>query len=262
LLAVAGVLSLVVVPSAGAALYGDYHDYARGTVGPSTGWNAAKADIPIYSGTIGADYQSGGHINETLWVSSSPALGLWVEVGYSRGWDPDANPNTPNGENILTAYWATKNIYSYYQHQVTSTTVSAGQTRTFMIKSLGSNNWGCYIDGAPAQDSGGDYTANDSWGNTMDHFSVGLESDCTTAHMGSSTDWIVPRSIQKSSTDGSTWSFGPADSSFQPPDGFLLLGHTGVTYHPFGEWGLNPPNHGGGGTPGQNLWNYENQNAP
>lgn len=177
----------------------------------------------------------------------------WVECGYTRGWDPDLE-GPQVGQDILTAYWAASGSYGYTEHKVTNTSVSAGQNRIFSIESRGGRDWSCYIDWTPARDASGDYTANEVWGNnSFDSFDMGLESNCTTGLLGTSTNWISIATIKKSSDGGTNWSFGP-------PLGDVGISNPSGPPYAFGHWGTSPG--GGSGAAGQVMWDYRNNNAP
>jgi hypothetical protein len=248
--------------AANAYIYPDStRTYAVGHVHSSSSWNAARATIGVKSGIIGSGDLGSvsfyGFIAEVLWImpeSRSGSVG-WCEIGYRRGF---------KGYDMLTPYWENNLNGQDYTHQVTQVPIAPGDAPEFKIVHYGTGTaWRFYINGNPAKDQFSDYTADTSFGSTFRWIDAGLEANATDTRLGSSSGWITITQIQKSSNAGSTWSFGPAAQlpGFNP-SGFDVIqfpDNHGASRTTFGGWRTGP---NGSGTPGQNLWNYRNQNAP
>jgi hypothetical protein len=241
----AAVLSIVMAPEAGAAEL-QPHAYSVGHIYYSqSSWNAAKATMEVHSGSIdSADVinipGSGGFAAQVLWAMNDSGSS-WVELGYTRGW----KPAYPSAYNILTAYWATRQLDgNYYEHRVTGVSVADEDVRTFKIlKAAGDNNWSLYIGTSPATDSSGDAMANGSIGNNFRAYDCGLEVSATSARLGTSADPTNDTYIMKSSDGGSSWSYGPS----------VGYDNTDPDVGGYGTWG-------GWDAPGQSLHNHRNSN--
>ncbi|HJW74326.1 MAG TPA: hypothetical protein VJ787_01470 [Thermoleophilia bacterium] len=242
LLALAVVLcALALAAPAQATIYSG-RIYAKGWVSYSGAvWIGARANIEVRNGAISdADAANGGYAAEALWIGPNMSGTYWVEVGYSRGW---------GGDNIVTFYWANRNTTSpyYHEHKVWNLNAAAyvGTSPEFKIVRVGSSDdWNVYIDGIYANDAGDDHTANTTF-TSIDHFDVGLESNCSSGRLGASTDYVNASTLQKKVPSGS-WSYGPAYSGFG--DGFQLVELNSSSPFAHGAWS----------TAGQRLWNWRN----
>jgi hypothetical protein len=87
-----------------------------------------------------ADWSSGGHVNQTIWVGTNGATQLqdWVELGYTKGFE---------GANVLTFYWADQrpNGGGYHEHQITSVDANVGDTHKLWIVYIGNDKWNVNI---------------------------------------------------------------------------------------------------------------------
>lgn len=192
---------------ADAAVWQSARAYAFGRVYSSgANWNAARVNLEVRSGSVSTsnpnDIGNGGFIGETLWVGDANAVS-WVEVGYSRGWE---------GYNYLTPYWACNTLAdNYYQWPVVNITVTPGTAPKFRIsKHAGLDNaWDCAIDGVAANDITGDNTANSSIGNNFNSFDAGMESNCTSGEIGTTSDYVDVTNMEKASDGGTNYSNGP-----------------------------------------------------
>lgn len=198
--------------------------YARGLFGnEGSNWNGVRAHLEVNNGSLSATDAEGlwyydsyaqewifipGFVSEVIWAYRNTSS--WVEIGYTRGWDSGGYE-----ENVLTAYWACVTLNGvYYEHRVVNVDVSPGDDPLFTIKKKpgADNAWLCLVDGVYANDADGDHTANSSIGNNFNHYRVGLESDCSSGKLGSTSDHIGCTLIKKTSDGGDTWSQGPGTS--------------------------------------------------
>jgi hypothetical protein len=235
---------LGVIPAASSAtVWPTDRAYYRGKCGDDSAQrNGARAYLEVNNGSVSAaditgEWYNGkwysGFIDETIWVAQNPSYS-WVEIGYGRGWE---------GFNILYSYWACYTVNGmYYEHLVTNIDIAPGDNPRFSIeKNPNQNNaWDCFIDDVPARDNDNDYTANSSIGNYFTKYWIGLESNCTSGEIGSSSDRIDITSMRKTADSGYHWTPGPAVT-------YQTLDPAGYSH----GWWVNDHE-------GDSLWNWRN----
>jgi hypothetical protein len=183
--------------------------------GRSSRERAARCNIEIRSGRVASgdlDPQTAhGFISEKLYIGDLNS-GTWVEVGYSRGWE---------GYDCLTPYWANMTLAgNYYEHSVVNITVTPGDTPKFRIKkhSGTDNAWDCAIGGVAANDIDGDNTANSTVGNNFNSYEAGMESNCTSGEIGTTSNPVNVTNMEKSTNGGSSYSTSSNGLTFNLQD--------------------------------------------
>jgi hypothetical protein len=215
--------------------------YAKGWDQASgAAWTGARANIEVRSGLISdADAADYGFVAESLWIGPDMTGTYWVEVGATRGWQ---------GDNILTFYWVCQNASApyYHEHKVRNLNAAnyVGTTPEFKIVHGSGNNWNVLIDGTYADDANDDHSAATPF-SSIDHFDVGLESNCSSGKMGAATNYVNASGLQRR-VSSSTWGNAPAYSGF---DGGFQLDELNTS---------SPFAHGDWTTSGRSLWNYRN----
>jgi len=210
----------------------------------SAQWNGARTNMDIHNGQIGTtDAQNGYFVADALWVYDvwngwSASNNQWVEVGYTRGWEDDSNPGN---NDVLTLYWTEQMWvegigYQYYEHKI-RTSIAAGETYWGKILYLGGGDagyaqWGVYIDGDPA-DSQWWYSESQAHDHAHNLF-CGLENTASSGKLGSSSNHVEMKAVNKSSNGGTSWQTWAGDGLSETVD-------SGSTYHCHGHWQSDDP---------------------
>lgn len=181
----------------------------------SANWDGARAKIEVRQGDISLDDANDGLIvSQHLLIADYSAHGTdyFVRTGIMRQQnDPD------QGENGIATvfYWLTRNASGDHLHLVPSPDAGTynGQQPFFRIcrESSGNSSFAIKIDGEYADDSGGDHLASPGF-TQLDYIRVGLVTNASSGHYGTSANPADNTTIQRSTDYGGSWDY--AGSSY------------------------------------------------
>jgi len=197
--------------------------------------------MELLTGNVSApDVADGGYIQQELQVSNAQTYfdGYWVRAGIKRS-------KHCTGQEDTYFFWDCTSDTGYHIHDVLpngdlnpDTYIGTGQDRQFVTITnvSGTSHWTINIAGFNAEDEGGSYTAIVPF-SVADDYWDGLRSNCSSGHYGTSSNYSNCTYIQKSSDNGSTWSYASSqyavDQPVSDPDN---ISHHGWTVRAQSNW--------------------------
>lgn len=170
--------------------------YARGYINTGSQYGGGYVQITIRQLTT-PDWQSGGHINQTIWVTTDntdrfSASPYWAEIGYTYGYHGTLSDD-PTG---MTYYWARDNPVNGYGDWSLNRIDGLGTVHEFEAQQVFNGEYDVYLD---STNLGSDVNGGE-WTKEVD---TGLEyTDTAGTIQQTNFDWHQTRA-----TACCTWSY-------------------------------------------------------